>query len=98
MLPDKRILTLSMRYFENLKSGGKSVLNTYNNNDNYPSCVDPESVVLESSAKPSQGCQFCSPNLVWQKIKEPPTPDNHNRMSYTLSLLLHYFIPHWPLT
>ena len=29
----------------------------------------PKSVVLESAAKPSLGCQFGSPGLIWQKIK-----------------------------
>ena len=35
----------------------------------------PESVVLESSVKPSQACQFGKLGLVWQKIQEPLTFD-----------------------
>ena len=42
-----------MRHFKNLKLGDKSVLNTINNNDNSCSGDYPESVVLESPAKPS---------------------------------------------
>ena len=40
-------------------------------NTNNPSW---KSVVLESPAKPSLGCQFGSPDLVWQKIQELLTP------------------------
>ena len=32
-----------------------------------------KSVFLESSVKPSLGCQFDSPGLVWQEIQEPLT-------------------------
>ena len=45
---------MTMRYFDNLKSGEKLVLNTSNNNDNSSSGDYPETAVLESSAKPSQ--------------------------------------------
>ena len=67
-----------MKYFENLKAGGNEVLNTINNSVNSSSHDFPESVVLEYSAKPDLGCHFGSPGLVWQKIQEPPTHDNHN--------------------
>ena len=33
-----------------------------------------ESVFLESSAKPSQGCLRCIPGLLCEKIQEPLTP------------------------
>ena len=32
-----------------------------------------KSVVVESSAKSSAGCQFGNPDLVWQRIQEPQT-------------------------
>ena len=66
-----------IRYVENLKSCGKPELNTCNNNDNSSSDHHsdyPDSVVLESSAKPSQ---TGSTGLVLQKIQEPLTQGNH---------------------
>ena len=63
------ILLRPMGDFENLKSEGKLVLNTCNNNDQSSSGDYPESVVLESSA---------NPGLVWQMIQEPLTQYNYN--------------------
>ena len=67
-----------IRYFENLKSRDKLLLNKCNNNDD--SCAGDyhESVILECSAKPGLGCQFSSPGLDWQNIQEPLTQDNNN--------------------
>ena len=40
-----------------------------------------KSVVLEYPAKPSLGCHFSSPDLVWQKIQEPLIQDNYALLS-----------------
>ena len=42
---------------EKIKFGSKLVLNAGHNNDNSSGGDHPELVVLESSAKPSLGCQ-----------------------------------------
>ena len=46
------------------KPGDIIQANTHNNNDNSSSRDSPESVVLESSAKPGLGCQTDCPGLV----------------------------------
>ena len=56
----------TMRDLENLKSGGKPVLNTCNNDDDSSSGYYPQSMGLKSS---------------WQKIQQPVTQDNHNQKS-----------------
>ena len=61
--------------FENIKSKDKPVINNAKNKDDPSSGDYPESVVLESSAKPSLGCRT---GLVWQKIQEQLTQDNHH--------------------
>ena len=47
-----------MQDSENLKSGDNVEWNTFNNDDNSSSDDYHESIILESSAKPSLGCQF----------------------------------------
>ena len=45
------------------------------------------SVILEFSVKPSQGCLFSSPDLVWQNIQEPlgvNWPVHHETLTLTL--------------
>ena len=58
----------TLRNFENIKSKDKPVLNNANSKDSPSSGDYPESVVLESPAKPSLGCRTGSPSLVWHEI------------------------------
>ena len=66
---------LALRAVEHIKSGGKPVLSTCNHIDKFSSGDHPDPGFLECQAlfgrTGSQG-------LIWQKILEQLTQDNHN--------------------